>query len=355
MVARSLGERAVDRLEELVAVPSVVGYEWPMLQHLSQALEGAGMEVTRREGVVVGVGAAGSDVMISAHVDRHGLVCTSPGSFTYAAHVLPALRGQPSAPRHNYAEIVCDRFDDEEVRAYDATTGHTVADGRVKHQSVCGVDDLGIDVPVMGLDQIAPATPVAFGNRVVRDNRLVSAQLDNVLGVAMALVLVQEGFDGTVVFSSEEEIGGSWRYLYHEILQHPELPSVLLTLDTSPFSDDEASEAGAVVVRWRDADASFSVESVQRLIKACQDRRIPVVVKDRMIERFNAERRAEGRPELELGHTELGRLVRASGGLVNGATLEVPTTGYHTNEETASLASIDNAMAVLLATAARAI
>jgi hypothetical protein len=44
--------------------------------------------------------------------------------------------------------------------------------------------------------------------------------------------------------------------------------------------------------------------------------------------------------KLSLGRTELGRLIAASNGEISGTTLQIPTTGYHTASETASLDSI---------------
>ena len=37
----------------------------------------------------------------------------------------------------------------------------------------------------------------------------------------------------------------------------------------------------------------------------------------------------------------MGRIIAASNGLVDGTTLQIPTTGYHTMHETASIASVE--------------
>jgi putative aminopeptidase FrvX len=50
---------------------------------------------------------------------------------------------------------------------------------------------------------------------------------------------------------------------------------------------------------------------------------------------------------LSLGRTELGRLVTATRGEINGTTLQIPTTGYHTTQETAAIASVKAALALL--------
>jgi hypothetical protein len=42
-----------------------------------------------------------------------------------------------------------------------------------------------------------------------------------------------------------------------------------------------------------------------------------------------------------LGSTELGRIIAASNGLVDGTTIQMPTIGYHTMHESASVESVD--------------
>lgn len=65
--------------------------------------------------------------------------------------------------------------------------------------------------------------------------------------------------------------------------------------------------------------------------------------KDAWIEQENRKR---PKP-MSLGRTELGRLAAATHGEINGTTLQIPTTGYHTASETASLASIRGALRLL--------
>lgn len=50
---------------------------------------------------------------------------------------------------------------------------------------------------------------------------------------------------------------------------------------------------------------------------------------------------------LSLGSTELGRIVKESSGSIQGTTLQIPTTGYHTVEETASVLSIKTVLFIL--------
>ena len=48
-----------------------------------------------------------------------------------------------------------------------------------------------------------------------------------------------------------------------------------------------------------------------------------------------------------LGVTELGRIIHATKGAIQGTTLQLPTIGYHTVEETTTKKSIDSMILIL--------
>lgn len=74
-------------------------------------------------------------------------------------------------------------------------------------------------------------------------------------------------------------------------------------------------------------------------ISLCQDLGISYLFKDEYVEALNASAQASGGDIQSLGSTELGRIVAASGDFVQGTTLQIPTTGYHTMQESCALAS----------------
>ena len=97
-------------------------------------------------------------------------------------------------------------------------------------------------------------------------------------------------------------------------------------------------------MREKDATAPFDLAFTREIEERCLDLGILTSYKDRWIETENLTR---AKP-MSLGRTELGRLIAASEGRFSGTTLQVPTTGYHTVEETASLASVRAAIRLLL-------
>lgn len=65
-----------------------------------------------------------------------------------------------------------------------------------------------------GLSHLLPGTPIAFSDRLKKEDDLISAQLDNVISAAIIIYLYQNGFQGTAFFTAQEEAGKSWRYVY---------------------------------------------------------------------------------------------------------------------------------------------
>jgi putative aminopeptidase FrvX len=70
--------------------PSVVGAEHSFFRVLQRELEERGAKVTWFEGVLVAQGTDPNSLYLSSHIDRHGLICTGPNEFQYAAFVAGA-------------------------------------------------------------------------------------------------------------------------------------------------------------------------------------------------------------------------------------------------------------------------
>ena len=64
-------------------------------------------------------------------------------------------------------------------------------------------------------------------------------------------------------------------------------------------------------------------------------------MKDEVIEAQNAQLLEDAKPK-KLGKTELGRVIQHTSGRFNGATVQLPTTDYHSNHETTSELALSN-------------
>ncbi|NJM95631.1 MAG: peptidase M42, partial [Acaryochloridaceae cyanobacterium CSU_5_19] len=222
-------------------------------------------------------------------------------------------------------------------------TGTYLGQGEITRSYICPERN-NLIFEVEGLDFLQPGTPVSFLDRLQMANGLISAQLDNVVSAAILIYLFRQGFQGTGLFTAQEESGRSWRYSLSWFQRQQLTTERLVVLDTSPYVTREDADAQQIALRHKDANGPFSVAMTQELVTRCEDLGLSYGFKDEYIAIQN-ETRSKPYP---LGRTELGRLVTATEGAINGTTLQVPTTNYHTASETASLAAIAGMIQLLM-------
>jgi len=129
--------------------------------------------------------------------------------------------------------------------------------------------------------------------------------------------------------------------LYHLEKSTTDLQNILI-LDTCPLDQDNLLNQGAVVLRNKDALAKFNAEMVAKIEQILINQRIPYVKIDELIIEENRLHEQYKQPLKGLGITELGQLISHTQGKYSGASLQIPTIGYHTNQETTSISSIAN-------------
>jgi putative aminopeptidase FrvX len=331
-------------LHDLIREPSVVGCEDAFFRSLKRELEEVGVDVQYYQGILVAQGNKSQSLILSAHIDRHGLLCTGPNEFQYAAFIASnqsELTGDSVSEQMMYT--IDNRFQGQRVQAHLPYTGTYLGQGTITRSYICPARK-NLIFELDGLDFLQPGTPVSFLDRLQIKDGYASAQLDNVLSAAIIVYLFRCGFQGTALFTAQEEAGRSWRYALAWFLRHDLSTQRLIVLDTSPYPSRQAADTQQIVLRRKDASGLFAPELTQEIEQRCQELEITYSYKDAYIEVQNRERTKP----LSLGRTELGRLVVASEGNINGTTLQIPTTGYHTAEETASLASINAVISLLM-------
>lgn len=325
-----------DLLKSLIRQPSVVGAEHSFFRILQRELEERGANVTWYEGVLVAQGDDPFSLMLSAHVDRHGLICTGPNEFQYAAFV---AGGRSDLLGNSVSEELMQkiglRFENVPVYAFEPWSGSYIGRGKITGTEICERRQ-NLIFNVNGLEYLVAGTPLAFTDRLRLENGHFVGQLDNVLTTAMMVDLFDRGFKGTAFFTAQEEAGRSWRYLLEWFRRFGQQTNKLIVLDTSPYPNETAAAAQDVVLRGRDANASFNSSLSNLLEDHCRARGIQFGYKDAYVDALNTQRQNNGEKPLSLGSTEMGRIIAASDGLVDGTTLQIPTTNYHTMEESAS-------------------
>lgn len=321
----------LDTLKYLIRRPCVVGAEHSFFLTLKRELDELGIETTLYEGLLVAKGRRPDAGTLSAHIDRHGLICTGPNEFQYAAFL---TQNRADLIGNSVAEqtlsTISARFAHQPVQAYDPWSGAYLGLGDIENAYICPRRN-NLIFEVKGLEYLIPGTPVAYVDTLKRREGLLSAQLDNVISAAVILHLYRCGYEGTAFFTAQEEAGKSWRFVLEWYRRFDRTTDRLLVLDTSPFPDRAEADAQDLVLRFRDANAAFNSEFTHEIAQRCDRLGIRYRFKDRFIEMQNEKAVALGGAAASLGSTEMGRL--AAEGSLQGTTLQLPTTGYHTASE----------------------
>jgi len=333
-----------DILKQLIRVPSVVGAEHSFFMFLKRELEELDIEVEYYDGLLVAKGSEPSHGYISAHADRHGLICTGHNEFQYAAFIAKNqadLQGMSNATKllKNFTH----RFVDQKVQAYQPYSGSYLGLGVIEDAFLCERRD-NIIFKVAGFDYLLPSTPIAFMDKLTIEEDLVSAQLDNVLSVALIVYLYHLGYQGTAFFTASEEAGRSWRFLLEWFRRFDITTDELLVLDTSPYETLEDIAVLDLVFRNRDQNGYFRSPLKAKIKKLAISKGIKYHYKDAYLKNKMAQ---EGIKKGSIGVTELGRVIHASKGTIQGTTLQIPTIGYHTANETTYKKSIDAMIEIL--------
>ena len=335
-------------LKAIIRQPSVVGAEHSFFRVLQRELEERGAHVTWYEGLLVAQGSEPLSTMFSAHIDRHGLICTGPDEFQFAAFI-SANRTDllNNSVSEELMTKVTERFQSEQVFAYEPWSGAYRGNGVIKNSYVCEFRN-NLIFEVEGLDDVVAGTPIAFKDKLKIKNGRLEGQLDNVLSAAALVHLFSLGFKGTAFFTAQEEAGKSWRYLLEWFRRFGGSTNRLFVVDTSPFPSIEEANKQLLVLREKDANASFNREATLLIENLCRVNNLSYLYKDRYVEEDNERLLGRGEKPRSLGSTEMGRIIAASNGLVDGTTIQIPTTGYHTMEESASRESVDAFIRLLM-------
>ncbi len=335
-----LSDEFIDLLKLLIRNPSVVGSEHSFFRVLQRELEERGAKVTWYEGLLVAQGSDPFSVMYSAHIDRHGLECTGPNEFQYAAFIAANRTDLlNNSVSEELMSKVTGRYLGQRVYAYEPWSGVYRGSGVIRKASVCEFRN-NLIFEVDGLEGLVAGTPVAFEDKLRINGDRLEGQLDNVLSAAALVHLFSLGFKGTAFFTAQEEAGKSWRFLLEWFRRFGGSTNRLFVVDTSPFPTVEEANQQLLVLRKKDANATFNVSCTQQIEALCNNAGYSYSFKDEYVEAGNRVLTEAGKKPRSLGSTEMGRSIAASGGLVDGSTIQVPCTGYHTMSESVAGESV---------------
>lgn len=333
-------ETVVLKTIEYLAVPSVVGYEQTFIEFLKQDFEDLGLSVKQHTGLLEITGKDPDSSIISAHIDRHGLVSVGNGQYAYAAQYVRRKKyDEQSSPTRKTLEAIADRFEEEIVFAYNPETGNRLGEGTIKTCDHC-MDDGDSLFTVDGMEEMPEDIPLAYARSAKSNGKLLRGQIDNVVSLGVIYVLFQNGFQGTALLSCEEEIGKSWLHIQSWLEMKKIETQELIIIDTSPYRETDQVNNNMVVLRNRDKSGIFNEDLTDKIKKRCAYLSIPFQMKDEYF-----LEKGLGIPDL--GSTELGRIVQNTNGKWSGTTVQIPTIEYHTSYETTTRGCIESFYALL--------
>ncbi|MEM9468845.1 MAG: hypothetical protein AAF988_01650 [Pseudomonadota bacterium] len=334
-------ETVARKTVEYLNVPAVVGHERPFIDYLLEDFKNLGLKVKRINGGLAVFGDNPPSNIITAHIDRHGLISLGEGQYAYAAqHIKKEKYGEDSPSTLNMLHAINERFDNEFVFAYDSNRGDKLGGG-----VIIDCDDhfeSGDEAifHVRGMVDMEPNIPIAYARGSVSTSTEICGQIDNVVSLGIIYTLYQNGYQGTALLCAEEEIGKSWIHIANWLDENAPDTQNLLVLDTSPYRETTPVDNGWVVLRNRDKSAVFNLKLVEAVKERADELNVRYQVKDEYFMSL-------GLDITDLGSTELGRLALETEGRLNGATIQIPTTEYHTSYETTSRVCIESYYALL--------
>ena len=255
------------------------------------------------------------------------------GGFVYAAHATRPDDGRDGGVDQALASHLAERHAGEEIYAYDRISGGRIAYGEVSGATLNPPAQAAL--LITGMPDLPQGTPLAFARTLERNQRgFIAGQIDNALALAALRVGAEFGLGGRIIITAEEGLRRSAGHVLEWARSDgPAQTQDLVVCDTSPFDDAAAALAGTVILRRRDASASFHTDQVSRLERAANRAGAPIIFKDSFVERENDARIRRGRTVKSMGRTELGDLASLSRGAYTGATLQLPTFDHHTRHE----------------------
>jgi putative aminopeptidase FrvX len=365
----------IKRTNKFLKIPSSVTYEKPFLDFLEKKAKQYGYETILEERyLVIKPKNLITKYLFSAHIDRHSLIKNENNELEYLAFYLKKKRGdifmheknevleeefisklskmyvdaeislqedfvlvkQKNKPnlkfqrsgRKTFFESVGLRHTKESISSYNPNTGEILQSYTTLRNSV-SVDEKKViydtNMPLKEEDKI-----FMFNSKAEEIGNLVSGQLDNVISAACIFELIEtQTLQQEVIFTTEEEIGTSWECIKDYSEKHNSKLK-LVVLDTSPYTTLENYPLGYLTLREGDERAEFDLELVSSIKKIVDEENIPTHYKPSFI-----------------GNTELGKVVLETKGKINGVTLQLPTTNYHTTYETCTKESLENYMKII--------
>ncbi len=348
-------DRIIRRLNVIVKKPSVISHEKPLMDYLFRQIKTfKNYEIIRNKNLIVAKHnslesnsnksskkTSKKPQIISVHIDRQGFITNKNNEIEYAAFFMQKKHHMIIRVEEYVFKKVISRHIGETIIAYDLISGNKIEERKI----IGGEYNFKLKKAIFKLDKktsVKPGTPWMLKSKVNKFGDYISSQIDNAISVAISFELMKENFKGIIAFTTEEEIGLSWKHLNKFLEENKITTKELIIIDTTPYHYIHTVDKGFVVLRHRDENGRFNKLLTSKAKSICLKKNIPFVFKDEQIKELNKELQKQGKPSRKYGHTELGRIVEHTNSKINGTTIQIPSVRYHTNHEQTSRTALRN-------------
>ena len=314
------------KLRLLSQVPSITLFEAPLLTYLKHYFHFKNYDKILGNGYVVFKPKNETNgILLTIHIDRLGLVYCSDTKIRYSNYFGYDSYGKQYSPALDFGQ----RFLNQSVQAYDPVSGKILGRGEVTGVNIEDSSDLIFTVEGLKLGNHSLPLPISYQREVEMRNNHIIGQIDNVISIYLAYELLKRELGYTFLFSTQEEIGMSWRQTQDFLNRH--YAKQIIVIDTAPVEGLASTNEVDMIFRLSDDMADYTEEFVDKLVRLAKQYNLRRYLITKHPPHDNAK-----------GITELGRLVKHGNLGIKGATIQFPTMKYHTIQETTTVDSFES-------------
>lgn len=366
-------KRIFEITNEFLKIPSTVGYEKPFLDHLEKKAKKLKYNIQREKEYLVIKPKNKNTIpklLFSTHIDRQGFITNKENKIEYASYYIKRTQKIPfkreelivdetilkneieeklkakvfidnaffrikSNTINNVKFFVLDGFESfeklalryikEKITSYEPETKKKLNNFQLIRYDI----DSQKHIATYDANKKPNKEDKVFmlNSKIETNENKFFAQIDNVISSAVLFYLLETtNFQNEIIFTTKEEIGQSYLCVTDYINNkkektHPKL----IVLDTSPYENFNNKDTGFLTLRHGDERGGFDNNLVEEIKNILEKNKIPFDFKPSF-----------------LGRTELGQTSKKTNGKINGTTLQIPTTNYHTTYETTTIESLKN-------------
>ena len=318
------------KIQLLANIPCVTLFERPMLKYIQRYFYAKSHEKIVNDRYLAFMPKKNNNgIIITIHIDRLGLVCTD-GIITYSNYYGYCQYKKKYKPNIAFGK----RFIGKNVRAYNPENGKPLSEGKVLDCQIDKNNKLVFDVKGIRCKPNGPSFPIAYRPDTYFKDGKITGQIDNFISIYAAYHLLKFETKYTILFTTEEEIGMSWRYISKFLDEYDY--KKLIVLDSTSVEGLKELDNVDIVFRISDDLSEFGKNFVDKLIRLGDRCKVNYYIK--------AKNPSKGKIKTI---TELGRLMKESKRELEGATVQFPSIKYHTTEETTTLNSLKKGLEIL--------